>query len=528
MIKKMFLYGSLLAGGLWAGARLISAKTALKESGCQDSAYAKIDAYFQEQASRLHLPGASLVIVEGDRIVHQRGFGHALPGGVAPSPQTPFPIGSLTKSFTALAIMQLVEDGKVELDVPVVNYLSWFRAIPPQRQAAHSKQPPSPEGADYEERYEPKHDPAAMITVRHLLNQTGGLPLLPGWEQLSNFDDRPDAILRQMQAFVPFQLNHEPGAVFEYSNLNYNLLGLIIERASGEPYEEYIQRHIFNPLDMCHSYTNKISALQDGLATGHQSWFGFPRAVPDLPMPAGSLPSGQIIASAEDMAHYLIAFLNGGQFGDVQILSPAGIAELLSPAVETSMMDGEQGWYGMGWYVEHRNQMKILSHSGLVPDFFAYMALLPERNKGLVLLVNVDHFTMQATMSEVCLNLARLLAGVQPSPLRLRAIPWIQQGLLLIPVLQIADVVITSRLLHQWKNVPQSRPSRKQLWGKHILLPLILNLLAALTLIPALSKLRGFLMLFAPDFTWIGRICGGFASIWMVIRTALVIRTRRN
>ena len=93
-------------------------------------------------------------------------------------------------------------------------------------------------------------------------------------------------------------------------------------------YADYIQNHIFDPLGMSHSYTSKAAAKLDGLAVGHQSWFGIPIAAPDLPVPGGSLPSGQLISSAEDMAHYLIAHLNGGRYKDVQILSPEGIAEL--------------------------------------------------------------------------------------------------------------------------------------------------------------------------------------------------------
>ena len=120
---------------------------------------------------RLNIPGVSLAIVEGDQIVHLRGFGQARPGGESPSPETPFFIGSLTKSFTALAVMQLVEAGKVELDAPVQRYLPWFRVADPQA--------------------------SAQMTVRHLLNQTSGLPLLPSWQLLANFDDRPDATERQ-------------------------------------------------------------------------------------------------------------------------------------------------------------------------------------------------------------------------------------------------------------------------------------------------------------------------------------------
>ena len=99
-------------------------------------------------------------------------------------------------------------------------------------------------------------------------------------------------------------------------------------------YADYIQNHILTPLEMRHSYTSKEDAKQNGLAMGHRHWFSLPFPAPNLPIPQGSLPSGQLISSAEDMAHYLIAHLNGGRYGDVQILSAAGIEELHRGAVE--------------------------------------------------------------------------------------------------------------------------------------------------------------------------------------------------
>src|SRR5215207_5758984 len=108
-----------------------------------------IDSYVQNQMQQMRMPGAELGIVKGDKIVHLEGFGDADDSGRAVTPETPFKIGSMSKSFTALAIMQLVEDGKVELDAPVKRYLPWFRVATP--------------GA------------SSRITVRNLLNQTSGL-----------------------------------------------------------------------------------------------------------------------------------------------------------------------------------------------------------------------------------------------------------------------------------------------------------------------------------------------------------------
>ena len=474
-----FLFKSLAAGAVLALARKLAAVPVLAKpvpEGASDGAsFEEIDAYVEEQMERLNMPGVSLAIVEGDEIVHLRGFGQARPGCEAPTPQTPFIIGSTTKSFTALAVMQLVEVGKIELDAPVQRYLPWFHVADPQA--------------------------SAQITVRHLLNQISGLPTLSGEIALADFDNSPDAAERQARALATLELTHPVGSAFEYSNTNYNLLGLIIEAASGESYEAYIKNHIFTPLEMRHSYTTRAEAVQNGLAVGYQYWFAIPFAVPNMPVPRGSLPAACLISSTEDMSHYLIAHLNEGRYGNVQILSPAGIDELYRGAAEAGAMGVSVGQYGMGWFISEIGQTKLVWHSGTLPDFAAYMALLPEQKKGVVLLFNADHHWMNPVLSDFGVGVAALLAGEQPAPIPfVGMIPWALRGQLLIPALQIASVVATLRLLRRWRQDPDSRLRGGRKRGRYILLPLIPNLLIALTLIPMLGKRRGYLILTCPTF----------------------------
>ena len=108
MSSKKFLFQSLAVGAVLVLTSKLSAKTGLAKSVADSTSYGELDAYIERQIDRLNIPGVSLAIVEGDEIVHMRGFGQARPGGDAPSPQTPFVLGSTTKSFTALAVMQLV------------------------------------------------------------------------------------------------------------------------------------------------------------------------------------------------------------------------------------------------------------------------------------------------------------------------------------------------------------------------------------------------------------------------------------
>ena len=313
--------------------------------------------------------------------------------------------------------------------------------------------------------------------------------------------------------------------------MNYDLLGLIVEAASGESYTAYVQDHIFRTLDMRHSYTTRTEAQQNGLPVGYRYWFGYPVADPNEQFPLGSLAAGELISSTEDMSHYLIAQLNDGRYGSAQILSPAGIAEMHRPAADFKMMGVSLGQYGMGWFIDGQGKTRIVWHDGVVPDFYAYMAILPGQKKGIVLLMNADHFLMSNTaLVEVGMGAATRLAGAQPDPVRWgMIIPWALRGLLLIPVLQIIGVATTLRRIRRWKRYPNSRPSRRRMWVLHILLPIIPNLLLAATpILLFASGLAGFLLIFGPDFSWIALICGSFAGIWIFLRTGLILWTLRK
>lgn len=503
MNKKKLLFQSLIGvAALSLFAKMAAGKSAQqkqkKHSESSGLPNREIDGFIEAQMKRLHIPGATLAIIDGDRIVYRRGFGRARPNGEVPTSQTPFLIGSLTKSFTALAIMQLVEAGKVELDAPVQRYLPWFHI------------------ADLKA--------SAQMTLRHLLNQISGLPLLPSLAQ-NSIDDSPDAIEHEVRKLSTLKIKNPVGEICEYSNLNYDILGLIVQVVSGEIYEDYIQKHIFNPLEMSHSYTSKNEAKQHGLAVGHRLWFSFPIATPDMPFPRSYLPSGQLISCTEDLAHYLIAHLNKGRYADKQVLSAAGIDEMHRGVKELIMMGQTGGLYGMGWFDENLGEIKTYSHGGNNPDFSSFAAIVPEQKKGIVILFNADPYGLPPVIGEIGMGALALLAGQQPAQGKLDFIQWIMRCLPLIPLLQFLGVSATLRRLRQWKRDPSSLPSRGRIWGQHILLPLIPNLsLAGILVYLYRSKLIRFLHLFIPDLAWTARISGWFAGIWAIVRTGLITR----
>jgi CubicO group peptidase (beta-lactamase class C family) len=337
-----------------------------------------IDHFVARQMARHGIPGMALAITKGDQVLHLQGYGSA-GGGREVTSQTPFYLGSVSKSFTALAVMQLVEAGKIALDDPVRNYLPWFQVSGP--------------GA-------PQH-----ITVRHLLNQTSGLSR----SSLGHVSlDREAPMEQAVQALAAAQPVAPPGVEYHHFNPNYTTLGLIVEAVSGVSYEECIRLNVLNPLRMERTFTSRAEAEPAGLSQGHSVFLGFsvPREQRHL---SYDLPAGFISSTAEDMSHYLIAQLNRGEFEGRQVISPQGLAELHRPATEV----GSQ--YAMGWERSSRGEIDIIQHDGSLEAFFASALLLPEQGLGVALLVNQTSLPHMAfAYDELEQGIVNLLLDRQP------------------------------------------------------------------------------------------------------------------
>src|SRR5260370_36488405 len=276
---------SRFARGLLVLAAVLSASIALSVLTVAVAASAssiddESDAYVAAQVQSAHIPGLALGIVHADGTTHVRGFGFVNPIGEAILPRTPFLIGSLSKSFTALAIMQLVEQGKLDLDAPVERYLPEFRTA--DRALSNT------------------------ITPRELLNQTSGIPKSAVKElQAGSGDETIEDAVRRLSGV---QLTAPVGATFQYSNINYVTLGLLVQVVSGEPYAAYIQPHIFEPLRRRDSFATVRQPQQPSLATTYLWVFGAPSAC-DVVFESSPPPAAFLTSSVEDMTRYLAAQL---------------------------------------------------------------------------------------------------------------------------------------------------------------------------------------------------------------------------
>ncbi len=314
--------------------------------------FRKIDSFIKGEMKACRIPGLALGIVKGNEIIYQQGYGAADPTGREVTPGTPFMIASLSKSFTAMAIMQLVEAGKVNLDNTVQTYLPGFQL--------------SDKAA------------AAKITIRELLNHTSGIS-----ERDENTLETLQNDRMSMDEYVAKAQRIKPGKkVFQYINMNYNILGKIIESVTGQSYEEYITENIFAPLEMKHSYVSQAEAQENGMAVGYRSLFGFPVPV-ELPYQSFNLPAAGIISCSEDISKYMTALLNNGTYKNKQILSKSYLEELMSPSAKVS----EYVSYGLGWYVTSGS----VYHGGEFIHFQSKVKLLPEDSLGVVILYNTSN-----------------------------------------------------------------------------------------------------------------------------------------
>jgi CubicO group peptidase (beta-lactamase class C family) len=332
--------------------------------------YRRIDAYLQNAYQYAGFPGMAVVIVNQDGILFSGAYGNC------DSIDTPFIIGSLSKSFTALCIMQLADQGKVSLDDKISDYL-------------------------------PNATDADKITVRQLLNQTSGLG--------------------QYQSLSNYKITGSYGK-HQYANINYALLGEIVEAVSGESYEDYVTKNIFLPLGMQHSAASLKESKEDGLITGHRNYFGFPIAG-DVNYPTkdswGQVSTGYISSSAADMGKYLQMYLNEGH----NIVSAKSIDIVFNDNVPVSQ--GASSYYGMGWSLSNEYSQPLLAHSGLVENYISYMFILPENRIGGVILVNTNDYLVANNMMEKNIRKSLILLLTGHSPIEISKYKYITSHLMI-------------------------------------------------------------------------------------------------
>jgi CubicO group peptidase (beta-lactamase class C family) len=431
------------------------------------------------------VPGLALAVVEGNKVVYLKGYGIADPTGRQVTPQTPFYLASVTKSFTAIAVMQLVEAGRLDLDVPVKSYIPWF-LLKDGAAGSHASD---------------------RITLRHLLHHISGIAKSTGEIALPVNYDNPDALELQVRSFASVPLAHEPGNSFEYANANYQIAGLVVQIVSGRSIEDVFKEQIFKPLKMVHSHTSPATARADGLATGYRWWFEYPIAFPQQPFPRGCFPSGFCISTAEDLGHYLIAQMNNGRYQEAAVLSLEYVSIMHKPGLNN---------YGMGWFI---GQDKEIEHGGQLECFGSHLYIDTKNQRGIALLFNVNRGEGSGHLYLLAPAIAKLLAGKAAS------IPPTYTGnrkslMKLLGVLIGIGIWLSWSFRRLWKWTKGTRPGLQgwRLW-LFLILPLLLECLLVVALIVSIPVAISVAFLYSPDAMWLWLLAISLTVGWGLLRT---------
>jgi cyclic peptide transporter len=298
------------------------------------------------------IPGLSIVIIKNGQVSFASFGFEDLKTRKMVSAKTLFEIGSCSKAFTGLGLLNLEKEGKLKLDDSVSKYLPWFHVF-----------------------YKKKK---CQITIRQLLHHTSGIR----WETMSDIpnDSSDKALENTVRKIVGIELKNTPGKEFEYATINYDIIGLIIEKISGKPYEEYMLQSILIPLGMNNS-TLRITKSGLPFATGYKIGFFEPREY-HAPVFRGNTPAGYIVSNAEDMALWLKLQMGliKSDFDSLIIKSHLR-DESVAPA------RGNLSSYAIGWFISLNGDNKIF-HDGLNPNFTTYVAFDKKTNTGIVVLAN--------------------------------------------------------------------------------------------------------------------------------------------
>ncbi len=330
---------------------------------------ATVDPIIEAELQKTGTPGATFVFVHGGKIVYQRGYGVSDLKSAAPvdPARTLWPIASISKIATAMAVLQLVGDGRVGLDTDVNRYLRRIQ-VPAQGF------PP--------------------LTLRHLLTHTGGLDELPGRQF--------DGVARQdIAAFTRDRLvrYRAPGLQTAYSTYGVLLAAIVLEDVAGQAYADYLRDHIFKPAGMASARVMSVRGDEKGVATPYRVEDGEAEAMPYEWYV--STPTSSIAATAEDMGRLLLLHLAEGRAGNHQVLSPALTRSMHEQ--QATIHPAIPGW-SLGMQMDRANGRTVAEHGGDIGGFSALFAVLPEEDSGFFIVNHGEGSNLRFDVKEALLD----------------------------------------------------------------------------------------------------------------------------
>ncbi len=368
-----------------------------------EAAFTIADSIFKAYAEKNHFPATAFGLVVDGKLVHSYAFGFTdISNGTKATPASLFRIASMTKSFTAMAIIKLRDEGKLSLDDPAYKYI-------PEMKSLHYLT-----------------SDAATITIRHLLTHATGFPEDNPWGD-RQLEDSDDQLINLIKNGVSF--SNDPGMAYEYSNLAFALLGHIVTKISGKPYQQYISENILQPLGMNHTQWEYTKVPASQLAHGYR-WLNNEWIEQPLLHDGSYGAMGGLITSIEDFSRYIALH---------QSATPPTNDKETGPVKRSSLREMQQPWnintlsphylfpdgrecatitaycYGLRWMKDCDNKTYV-GHTGGLPGFGSDWKILPDYGIGIVSFANLTYASMSAVNLQVLDTIVRL-ARLQPRQL---------------------------------------------------------------------------------------------------------------
>ena len=367
-------FRSFVAAALLAALLPGASPSALEPADEKDVLVERIDELVREQMKVPEAVGLSVAVAVAERIVLAKGYGLAeVEHGVRADAETVFRIGSITKQFTAAAIVRLYEQWKLDIDEDMTAYL------PDYPTQGHT------------------------VTLRHLLTHTSGIQSYTGmgesfWRTAS-VDLTHDELLAGFED-EPFQF--EPGAAFAYNNSGYYLLGMIIERVAQQSYADYVEAELFEPLGLTRTRYGSNADIIENRAQGYRIVEGELQNDQLISMNQPGA-AGALISNARELVEWQLALVAG------KVVEPESYAEMTMPFM---LDDGSETTYGFGLVLGELDGRRLVQHGGGIHGFNSMLLHLPEEAISVAVISNCEQLSSQ----EVAIAIARLALETEPSP----------------------------------------------------------------------------------------------------------------
>src|SRR6266446_10752980 len=345
---------------------LIAPRIAVAQTVNIDRVVSELEPEIRRTLLAGNIPSASIALIAGDRVIWTNAYGYSNLWARTPAtPSTVYLIGSTFKAMSTIALLQQVAQGKFKLDDRVNDYLTDFKI----------------QGED------PQHP----VTFRHLLTHTSGLPAdfvpFPVWG-----DTVPPSLDEYLRKSL--KVTKPPLTSVTYSNMAFTLVAYLVQKFSGVPYKQYIQEHIFTPLEMASTAFEPRPDMEERLAIPYTVDEKTGGQTATVRLKASVWPAGIVYGTVGNQANWLIANLNGGMFKDKRLISQATLDQMFTRQYDQfkgtieNIWGNETAGFGLTWWTEVRDGDRYIAHSGSVPGYTAFLLGNRDRKLGFAILTN--------------------------------------------------------------------------------------------------------------------------------------------